>query len=701
MDRHGPGRSAPTAALAAALLTLALVPAAAGADPRLVVRERAPATTTAEQLVRRLGGHVDRRLPLLGGFSATVPARHLAALRRSPAVRSVTRDAVLRPETLPAGCDPLLPDCYDGLPPDVTWEGAVRLDQVPGRYKGDDIGVALIDTGVTPSPDLGGRLLGRVDLTSEGDGLDRYGHGTHMAGLIAGNGARAFGTYEGAGPEANLVSVKVAGWDGATDVSSVIAALQWTVANRARYGLRVVNLSYGTDGIQPADRDPLDYAVERAWRAGLAVVVSAGNTPGVISKPGDDPFVITVGAADVHGTAARDDDTVAPFSGSADGKPDLLAPGMSLPSIRAPGSTVDALNPAARVGEWYFKGSGTSQAAAVVSGVIARMLEADPALTPDQLKGILVATAAGTPVGGDAGAGLVDAAAAVARATPVRRGPPVEPPRANAGVVRSSGLGSIEASRGTDPVYADLDGDGVADPVQGETDVLGRAWDAGRLRRRPVDAGLVRREPVGIARRGGERERHHAAARHVARPAGGLVGTALGRIRLGFGGARPVRLRRPALGRPALGGDRMAVTANAVSRLPGAGPPDDRGRRRRGQHRGRGRRGVGLPARRARRVRADPARRRRRHQLPVRPHVPARRRVRALLARGGRLGGRDHPRTARRADARRRRRRRSPGSTTGAPSRTRSRSTAARWRSRCSRPSSSTASAARTARPIP
>jgi len=150
---------------------------------------------------------------------------------------------------------------------------------------------------------------------------------------------------------------------------------------------------------------------------------------------------------------------------------------MSLPSIRAPGSTVDSLNPAARVGDWYFKGSGTSQAAAVVSGVIARMLEANPALSPDQVKGILVATAAGMPAGADAGAGLIDAAAAVVRATPVKRGPPVEPPRANLGAVRSSGLGSIDASRGSDPVYADLDGDGVADPVQGEIDVLGRVWD--------------------------------------------------------------------------------------------------------------------------------------------------------------------------------------------------------------------------------
>ncbi len=156
---------------------------------------------------------------------------------------------------------------------------------------------------MTPSADLGTRLLARIDLTSEGDGLDHYGHGTHMAGLIAGNGSLAGGAYPGAAPEAGLVSVKVAGWDGATDVSTVIAGLQWAVSNRARYGLRVVNLSYGTDGVQETDRDPLDFAVEQAWRAGLVVVVSAGNGAGAVSKPGDDPFVITVGAADINGTA--------------------------------------------------------------------------------------------------------------------------------------------------------------------------------------------------------------------------------------------------------------------------------------------------------------------------------------------------------------------------------------------------------------
>lgn len=379
----------------------------------------------------------------------------------------------------------------------TTWQGAVRLDQVSDRYRGSGVGVALIDTGVTPSADLGGRLLARVDLTPEGDGIDHYGHGTHMAGLIAGDGTFAGGAAEGAAPAANIVSVKVAGWDGATDVTTVIAGLRWAVANRDRYGLRVINLSYGTDSLQQPDSDPLDYAVERAWAAGLAVVVSAGNDAGPVSKPGDDPFVITVGAADVHDTVSVADDTVAAFSSVGPRKPDLVAPGVSLVSLRAPGSTVDVFNETARVGDAYFKGSGTSQATAVVSGVIARMIDGNPALTPDQIKGALIASANGVLTGPGAGAGLVDADQAMSSTNPSKKGKGSGPiiPRANRGVVASTGLGSIAASRGTEPVVADLDADGVPEPVTGEVDVLGNPWDAAAFAATPWTAAAFAASP--------------------------------------------------------------------------------------------------------------------------------------------------------------------------------------------------------------
>ena len=152
------------------------------------------------------------------------------------------------------------------------------------------------------------------------------------------------------------MSVKVAGWDGATDVSTVIAGLRWAVANRDRYGLRVINLSYGTDSLQQPDRDPLDYAVERAWAAGLAVVVSAGNDAGPVSKPGDDPFVITVGAADVHGTATVADDTVAPFSSAGRRQ---AGPRRARRLARlAARARIDGrrLNPTARVGDVVLQG---------------------------------------------------------------------------------------------------------------------------------------------------------------------------------------------------------------------------------------------------------------------------------------------------------------------------------------------------------
>jgi serine protease AprX len=224
----------------------------------------------------------------------------------------------------------------------------------------------------------------------------------------------------------------------------------------------------------------LDAAVEQTWAAGITVVVSAGNrgsAAGTINKPGDDPYVITVGAADLNGTSDRSDDVVAPFSSrgpTQDGfeKPDLVAPGITIVSTRSVGSTIDQLHPDAVVDENYFKGTGTSQAAAVVSGVVALMYDANPALKPNQVKGMLIGSAfkaAAYRVGG--GAGLVDAEGAVLAADGATSNP-------NAGLDRSAGTGSIEASRGNVHVETDLDGDGTPDLVQGEIDVLGQPWDS-------------------------------------------------------------------------------------------------------------------------------------------------------------------------------------------------------------------------------
>ena len=459
----------------------------------LIVQERDPGSTRAEQLVRQLGGNVTHQLPIVGGFSARVPAGRLSQLLGDQrAVQRVWPDGPMRVRSLDGaryggGSDP---QDHDPLPADRAWRQVIGLDRT-GRGGGLAT-VALLDTGITATPDLEGRVLARVDLTEEHDGYDHYGHGSHLAGVIAGNGEMADGSaggrrgagYQGAAPDARLVSVKVSNASGATDVSVVLAGLQWIVSNRARYGIKVLNLSFGTDSTQSYLVDPIDYAVERVWRSGILVVVAAGNdgelgTPSV-RKPGDDPFVLTVGAADLNNTGTTGDDVVAPFSSrgtTAAGvsKPDLVAPGTSILGIRAEGSTIDQARPSARYNRNYFKGTGTSQATAVVSGVAALLYQHDPTLRPDVAKAALVDTTqrylAGQP---GAGAGLVDAAAAVKA---VERGTYRSHP-ANQGLRPSSGHGSLEASRGSLRAYTDLNGDGVPEPIADEVDALGRAWDA-------------------------------------------------------------------------------------------------------------------------------------------------------------------------------------------------------------------------------
>jgi serine protease AprX len=457
----------------------------------VVVSERSSGSPRAERLVRRLGGRMTRKLPIIRGFAADVPAAALPRLERSRSVAAVWRDGVVSMSATGVEPDDDLDDVddddfddhdlddashYDSLPPNQAWRDAVGLHAVGRFYDGEDVAVAVLDTGVSRVAALSEAVEARVDFTPAHDGVDRFGHGTHMAGIIAGDG----GAWRAVAPAAELISIKVAGPDGATDVSVVLAALQWIVTNKERFGIRVLNLSFGTDSARSYVTDPLNAAVERVWQAGILVVAAAGNRgpdAGSVTKPGDDPFVLTVGAADLRGTVNRRDDVVAPFSSrgpTIDGvaKPDVVAPGMSIVSTRAPRSLADLDRPEARVGAAHFKGTGTSQAAAIVSGIAALMFEANPALTPGEAKAAIVGSSSGLQGQDGAGSGLVDAAAAVAA---VRAGT-----YRNAAVTipYATGEGPIEPSRGSYHVYSDPDRDGVPQEISGEVDALGNAWDA-------------------------------------------------------------------------------------------------------------------------------------------------------------------------------------------------------------------------------
>ena len=329
------------------------------------------------------------------------------------------------------------------------------------------------------------RIFNGPDLSFESqDGSTRYkdtfGHGTHMGSIIAANDTTnpldSVNSYSGIAPGAKLISLKMATYDGATDVSQVIAGIDWAVTHRNDPGLniRVLNLSFGTHSVQSEQIDPLSHAVESAWRNGIVVVVSVGNDGAAgtsVTMPALNPYVISVGAADTHGTDITSDDTVATFSsvGNYSRHADLLAPGTSIIGLRDPGSYIDVnyptgLVPGDTTGK-LFRGSGSSQAAAVTSGAIALLLQKRPTLTPDQVKTLLMTTASQLPqaIGYAKGAGELNIKTAVSAALPAT-GTQVWP--------RSTGTGSLEKSRGTAHV---TDPDKGIDLV-GETDIMGKPW---------------------------------------------------------------------------------------------------------------------------------------------------------------------------------------------------------------------------------
>jgi serine protease AprX len=436
-------------ALAVAALVLAAVPGgamASAAGPggdRASVIVRAADAWAAGAAVEAAGGRVTRDLWIVNGVAAEVPVAALDALRAQPGIVDVSNDDAVQVQANPSPLHSATAVYPKVVGADHLWREGIN---------GAGVSVAVVDTGVKPVADLAGRVIAGIDFSSEDDPFeDGFGHGTFVAGLIAGNGASSNGAYKGVAPNANIVSIKIAGRDGAADVSHVLAAVQWAVSFKDDYGIRVLNLSLGTDSTQTYHLSPLNSAVERAWDAGIVVTVSSSNAgpgAGTVTKPGDDPLVVTVGALDDNGSPGRGDDVMAGFSGegptAADGlnKPDLVAPGRSVIGLRAPGSKIDAAYPSSRVGTAYFKGSGTSFSTAVTSGSVALLLQREPALTPDQVKARLLSTAAAGPVGNVNvdGQGSLDTYAAAHAGTF---------DSANQGVPRSLGTGSLELDRGS------------------------------------------------------------------------------------------------------------------------------------------------------------------------------------------------------------------------------------------------------------
>ena len=297
--------------------------------------------------------------------------------------------------------------------------------------QGSNVTVAVLDSGFATHDDLSAsNVVTQVDFTGANDPTDLYGHGTHISGIVAGRGT-VDGEHRGVAPGAKIVSLKVLDENGVGYTSGVIRALDWVLANQATYGIDVINMSLGHPVYEPAADDPLVQAAEMAWNAGIVVVASAGNAGadghGTITSPGNSPRIITVGSLTDWNTLDATDDATSTFSsrgptlGDRYAKPDLIAPGNRVVSLRVDGSKLDADFPNSRVQfdpnspPDYYEMSGTSMAAAMVSGTAALMLEKEPTLDPDSIKARLMRSAAKVDMGDPfaTGAGILDIQAAL------------------------------------------------------------------------------------------------------------------------------------------------------------------------------------------------------------------------------------------------------------------------------------------------
>jgi len=369
------------------------------------------------QKVLLRGGKTKAQLHSIKGAAFSLPARAIEELSNDPDVAYISPD---RP--VGRSLDHVTRVTNGDIARSQGWDGT-------------GIGVAVVDSGITLASDLGGsdpsasRLVySESFVPGDSSTGDKYGHGTHVAGVIASSGSISLnnykGVYRGIAPGARIINLRVLDQNGAGTDSSVIAAIQRAIELKNVYNIRVLNLSLGRGVYESYTLDPLCQAAEAAWKAGIVVVVAAGNSGrdnslgthgyGTIAVPGNDPYVITVGATNMHGSFAQAAQTVASFSSKGPTlidhivKPDLVAPGNRVVSLLAPGSTLAQKYPKYDVfpcnstlsscgstygSPSYFRLSGTSMATPVVSGAAALLLQKNPGLTPDAVKARLMKTA--------------------------------------------------------------------------------------------------------------------------------------------------------------------------------------------------------------------------------------------------------------------------------------------------------------------
>ncbi len=390
-----------------------------------VIVQKLPGAQGLEAKVQRLGGRLTADLGMINAFAAELPASAAVELSTDPAVRWVSLNAQMQSTWCSQCIDTTnLANAYIGtIKASNVWNTAPYL-------QGQGIGVAVIDSGVNPNGDLYtlmgvNREIDSVRFNSDYNQsvYDGYGHGTHVAGVIAGDGSESQGKYIGVAPMANIINVKVSNDDGSARISDVVAGMQWVLEHKTADNIRVVNLSLNSAVPENYNTSPLDAAAEILWFNGIVVVASAGNAgSNAIYPPANDPFVITVGAIDDKGTASRSDDVMASFSaygvaGNGVRKPDLVAPGKNIVArIVNMNMGLAGAHPDHIVNSQYFSMSGTSVSAPMVSGAVAILLQDEPNLTPDQVKYRLMATAYKNWPGYDstkAGAGILNVNAAV------------------------------------------------------------------------------------------------------------------------------------------------------------------------------------------------------------------------------------------------------------------------------------------------